>query len=128
METPVTNHDGLIIIKDFPAPKQDEAPKEIARVEEKERIEGDFKYRQPIWCPHGLNKTQRCKLQRAWHKQQKRKKLATMEGEIFNPIHIKILPNDQNTAAAAVPSAQPTLVLSQSTKPTPFVSTALEDP
>jgi hypothetical protein len=68
----------------------------VVGVEEKKRTEGDHKFRQPIWCPHGLNKTQRCKLQRARHKQQKREKLAKMEGEIFNPIHVKIPLKDQN--------------------------------
>jgi hypothetical protein len=30
MEAPVTNHDGLIVIEETPASKQDEAPKEVA--------------------------------------------------------------------------------------------------
>ncbi|CAD6251699.1 unnamed protein product [Miscanthus lutarioriparius] len=69
MEAPITNHDGLIVIKEIPASKQDEAPKDVVGVEEKKRVEGDSKYQQPIWCPRGLNKTQRRKLQRARHKQ-----------------------------------------------------------
>ncbi|CAD6336822.1 unnamed protein product [Miscanthus lutarioriparius] len=69
MEAPITNHDGPIVIEDSLAPKQDEVPKEVAGVKEKKCAEGDSKYRQPIWCPHGLNKTQRHKLQRARHKQ-----------------------------------------------------------
>ncbi|CAD6202093.1 unnamed protein product [Miscanthus lutarioriparius] len=44
METPITNHDGPIVIEDSPAPKQNEAPKEVARVEEKKHVEGDSKY------------------------------------------------------------------------------------
>ena len=69
MEASITNYDGLIVIEEIPASKQDEAPKDVAGIEEKKRSEGDSKYRQPIWCPHGLNKTQRHKLQRAQHKQ-----------------------------------------------------------
>jgi hypothetical protein len=65
MEAPVINHDGPIEIEETLAQKQGEAPKEVAGDEKKERDEGDSKYRQPVWCPHGLNKTQRRKLQRA---------------------------------------------------------------
>jgi hypothetical protein len=68
MEAPVTNHDGLTIIEEALAQKQGEAPKEVAGDEKKERVEGDSKYHQPVWCPHGLNKIQRRKLQRARHK------------------------------------------------------------
>jgi hypothetical protein len=39
--------------------------RKVARVEEKKHTKGDHKYMQPIWCPRGLNKTQRGKLQRA---------------------------------------------------------------
>ena len=62
MEAPVINHDGTIVIEEIPVSKQDEAPKDVAGIEEKKRSEGDSKYRQPIWCPRGLNKTQRRKL------------------------------------------------------------------
>jgi len=62
MEAPVINHDGPIVIEEIPASKQDKAPKDVAGIEEKKRSEGDSKYRQPIWCPRGLNKTQRHKL------------------------------------------------------------------
>jgi hypothetical protein len=48
MEAPVINHVEPIVIEDSPASKQDEAPKEVARVEEKKHAEGDSKYRQPI--------------------------------------------------------------------------------
>ena len=65
MEAPTTNHDGPIVIEEIPASKQDEAPKDVFGIEEKKRVEGDSKYWQPIWCPHGLNKTQRRKLLRA---------------------------------------------------------------
>ena len=44
METPITNHDGPIVIEDSLAPKQNEAPKEVAGVEEKKHVEGDSKY------------------------------------------------------------------------------------
>ena len=47
MEAPVTNHDGTIVIKEILASKQDEAPKDVAGIEEKKRSEGDSKYRQP---------------------------------------------------------------------------------
>jgi len=86
MEAPVTNHDGPIVIEEILASKQDQAPKDVFGIEEKKRVEGDSKYHQPIWCPRGVNKTQWCKLQRAWHKQQKREKLAQMENEILNPV------------------------------------------
>jgi hypothetical protein len=69
MEAPVTNHDGPIVIEEVPASKQGEAPKEVAGDEKKERVEGDSKYHQPVWCPCGLNKTQRRKLQHTRHRQ-----------------------------------------------------------
>ena len=69
MEAPITNHVGPIVIEEILASKQDEAPKDVFGVEEKKRAEGDSNYRQPVWCPRGLNKTQRRKLQRARHKQ-----------------------------------------------------------
>ena len=47
MEAPIINHDGLIVIKEIPASKQDEAPKDVAGIEEKRHAEGDSKYRQP---------------------------------------------------------------------------------
>jgi hypothetical protein len=71
MEAPIISHDGPIVIEETLAQKQGEAPKEVARDEKKEHVEGDSKYRQHIWCPRGLNKTQRRQLQRARHKQQK---------------------------------------------------------
>jgi hypothetical protein len=61
MEAPVINHDGPIVIIEIAASKQDEAPKEVTGVKDKKRAKGDFMYCQPVWCPHGLNKTQ-------WHK------------------------------------------------------------
>ncbi|CAD6267748.1 unnamed protein product [Miscanthus lutarioriparius] len=88
MEAPVTNHDEPIVIEEILASKQDEDPKDVFGIEEKKRVEGDSKYWQPIWSPHGLNKTQRCKLQRARHKQQKREKLAKMENEIINLVQM----------------------------------------
>jgi hypothetical protein len=57
MEAPVTNHDGPIVIGETLASKQDEAPKEVTGDEKKEHVEVDSKYRQPVWCPLGLNKT-----------------------------------------------------------------------
>ena len=48
MEAPISNHNGPIVIEEILAPKQDEAPKEVAGIEEKKRVEGDSKYRQPI--------------------------------------------------------------------------------
>jgi hypothetical protein len=62
MEAPVINHDGPIIIEETPVQKQDEVPKEVAG-DEKECAKIDSKYRQPVWCPRGLNKTQQRKLQ-----------------------------------------------------------------
>ncbi|CAD6332705.1 unnamed protein product [Miscanthus lutarioriparius] len=102
MEAPVINHDGPIVIEEVSASKQDEAPKDVAGIEEKKRAEGDSKYWQPIWCPRGLNKTQRRKLQCAWHKQQKREKLAKMENEILNPVHVEIPPEGQNAGRGPV--------------------------
>jgi hypothetical protein len=80
MEAHVINHDGSIIIEETLAQKQDEVPKEVAGDEKREFIKGDSKYRQPVWCSHGLNKTQWRKLQHARHKQQKREMLAKMGG------------------------------------------------
>jgi hypothetical protein len=61
MEALVINHNGPIVIEEIPASQQDEAPKEVAGVKDKKHAEGDSNYRQPVWCPHGLDKTQ-------WHK------------------------------------------------------------
>jgi hypothetical protein len=119
MEAPVISHDGLIVIKETPAQKQGKAPKEVAGEEKKERVEGDFKYRQLMWCPRGLNKTQRRKLQHAQHKQQKREMLAKMEGEVLNPEHVKSPPKYQNSATAA---GQSTKLTPESAKPTPVLS------
>jgi hypothetical protein len=90
MEAPIISHDGPIVIEETPAQKQDQAPKEVAR-DEKECVEGDSKYCQPLWCPRELNKTQRCKLQCTRHKQQKREMLAKMEGEVLKLEHSKTL-------------------------------------
>jgi hypothetical protein len=109
MEAPITNHDGQIVIEETPVQKQGEALEKVAG-DEKEHVEGDSKYRQPVWCPRGLNKTQRCKLQRARHKQQKREMLAKMEGEVLNPEHVKSLSKDQNAATATGQSACAELV------------------
>jgi hypothetical protein len=62
MEALIINHDGPIVIEEIPASKQDEAPKEVARVKDKKHVKGDSKYRQPVWCPRGLDMTQRHKL------------------------------------------------------------------
>jgi len=74
-----------------------------------------------------------------------------MEGEIFNPIHVKIPLKDQNTTTTASLSAQPTsesskstpvlsqsakltlpvpttLDVAESSKPTPYTPAALGDP
>ena len=48
MEAPVINHDEQIVIEEILESKQDEAPKDVAGIEEKKRSEGDSKYRQPI--------------------------------------------------------------------------------
>jgi hypothetical protein len=69
IEAPIINHDGPIIIEETSVQKQDEIPKEVAGDEKRELVEGDSKCRQPVWCPCGLNKTQRRKLQCARHKQ-----------------------------------------------------------
>jgi hypothetical protein len=94
MEAPIISHDGPIIIKETPAQKQDEVPKEVAGDEKRECVKGDSKCHQPVWCPHGLNKTQWRKLQHAWHKQQKREMLTKMEGEVLNPEHVESPPKD----------------------------------
>ncbi|CAD6270062.1 unnamed protein product [Miscanthus lutarioriparius] len=49
-----------------------------------------------------------------------------MEGEILNPVHVKNPSEEQNTATAVGQSAQPTPVLSQSTKPTLAAPIALD--
>jgi hypothetical protein len=67
MEAPVINRDGPIIIEETPAQKQDDVPKKVAGDKECAKI--DSKYLQPKWCPPGLNKTQRRKLQCAQHRQ-----------------------------------------------------------
>jgi hypothetical protein len=132
MEAHVINHDGPIIIEETPAQKQDEVPKEVAGDEKRELVEADSKYRQPVWCPRGLNKTQRRKLQCAWHKQQKREMLAKMGGEVLNPEYVKSPLEDQNDAATTSQSAKPTapvpagLNVLELAKPTPSVDTALE--
>jgi hypothetical protein len=48
MEAPIIHHDGSIIIEETLAQKQDEVPKEVARDEKRELVEGYSKYRQPV--------------------------------------------------------------------------------
>jgi hypothetical protein len=96
MEAPVINHDRPIIIEETPATKQDDVPKKV-----------DSKYLQPKWCPPGLNKTQRRKLQRARHRQQEREKLAKIEGEVVNTEQVKNPLEDRRAAAAAAIPAKP---------------------
>ena len=38
MEAPVINHDGPIVIEEIPTSKQDEAPKDVARIEKKSAL------------------------------------------------------------------------------------------
>lgn len=103
MEAPITNHVGPIVTEySTPASKQDETPKIVAKVEKEKRVKRNSKYTQPKWCPHGLNKTQRHKLQGARHKQQKREKLGMMGNEISNVTHVEIPSKDQDTNAATV--------------------------
>jgi hypothetical protein len=82
--------------------------KKVAGDKKKERAEIDSKYLQPKWCPPGLNKTQRLKLQRAWHKQQEREKLAMMEGEVVNSEQVKNPLEDRCATATAANPAKPT--------------------
>lgn len=63
MEAPIDNSNKPIVIGgQTPASKQDEAPKGVARVEEKKNPPRDPRYTQPKWCPTELDKTQRRKL------------------------------------------------------------------
>jgi hypothetical protein len=100
MEAPIINHDGPIIIEETPVQKQDEVPKEVAR-NKKEHAKIDSKYLQPKRCPPRLNKTQRRKLQHAWHKQQEREMLAKMEGEVVNFEQVKNPLEDRHATAVA---------------------------
>jgi hypothetical protein len=100
MEAPVINHDGPIIIEKTPAQKQDEVPKEVVGDEKRELVKGDPKYRQPVWCPRGLNKTQRRKSQRARHKQQKQEMLAKMGDEVLNLGHVESFLKGQDDVTA----------------------------
>jgi hypothetical protein len=125
MEAPINNHVGPIVIEKAPTPKQDEVPKEVDG-DEKERAGIDSKYRQPVWFPCGLNKTQRHKLQHARHKQQKREMLAKMGSEVLNPKHVESSSKVQNDAAATGQSTELTPMLSQSTKPIAPIPTSLD--
>jgi hypothetical protein len=134
MEAPINNHVRPIVIEKALAPKQDKVPKEFAG-DEKERAEIDSKYLQPKWCSSGLNKTQRRKLQHAWHRQQKREKLAKMEGEVVNFEQVKNPPEDWRAAAAAAnpakpayPTAEMAKLASEVAKMASYTAAALEAP
>jgi len=64
------------------------------------------KYRccQPKWCPPGLIKTKRRKLQHARHHQQKKEKLQKMREDIINATHPFFPPTTKNAARAAKPA------------------------
>jgi hypothetical protein len=133
MEAPVINHDGPIIIEETLAQKQDDVPKKFIGDKKKERAEIDSKYLQPKWCPLGLNKTQRRKLQHARYMQQEREKLAKMEGEVVNSEQVKNLPEDRrattataNPAKPAHPAAETAKPASEAAKPTSSTAAALE--
>jgi hypothetical protein len=88
MEVPIIDKEGPIVIKDpVPSTHQDEFASG-ARVAGKEKhAERDPKYIQPKWCPRGLSKMERCKLQRARHNKQKKERLEKIREDIFNAIH-----------------------------------------
>jgi hypothetical protein len=55
--------------------------------QEVESSKRDSKYCQPKWCPPGLPKTKRRKLQRARHHKQKKEMMEKMRKDIFNSAH-----------------------------------------
>jgi hypothetical protein len=55
--------------------------------QEVKSIKRDSKYCQPKWCPPGLSKTKRRKLQRARHHKQKIEMMEKMRKDIFNYTH-----------------------------------------
>jgi len=61
---------------------QDEVLQDITEVKDKRKVPTDPKYTQPKWCPPGLGRTQRCKLQRA---QQRKLKQEAMNGGLVRP-------------------------------------------
>ena len=68
MEAPITNHVGPIVIEgSAPVATQEESPSVVAEIEKEKCAEHDPKYLQPKWCPSGLSKTKRHKLQRTRH-------------------------------------------------------------
>lgn len=118
MEAPVVNNNGPIVIeKPTPANEQDGDVQDIAEVEEKKKAPRNPKYAQPKWCPKGLNKTQRRKLQRARCKQQKREALESAEGQVPQEDAQEIMLEVANVAAAPTQSAQATLGSAKPTSP-----------
>jgi hypothetical protein len=88
MEAPLVNSNGPIVIeKQALANKQDVVPQKVTGGEEKkkEKPPRDPKYTQPKWCPRGLNKTQRRKLQRARCKKQRREALQMVDDQVQPP-------------------------------------------
>jgi hypothetical protein len=72
---------------------------------------------QPTWCPSGLSRTQKRKLQRARCKKFKEEGLIKMGKQIFNKV--PIFPQSSKKEPA---------VCSKSAEPTPPVLAALADP
>lgn len=101
MEAPIKDDVGRIVIgSSTPASVQAEASNVVAEVEEKKRPKRDPRYTQPKWCPRGLNKNQRRKLQRARCKQQKREMLGMLENNTPTSISTKGQPGTTTAKSA----------------------------
>jgi hypothetical protein len=63
--------------------------------EEKANKVVDFKYLQPRWCPPGLTRTQKQKLQRLRLAEMREKELEKRRDELFNEIKPRTLPRQE---------------------------------
>lgn len=97
MEVPIIDKEGPIVIKDpVPSTHQDESASGARVAGKEKRAERDPKYIQPKWCPRGMSKMQRCKLQRAWHKKQKKGKVGEDKGGYFQCNSSNFSSDEQN--------------------------------
>jgi hypothetical protein len=84
---------GLIVIDD----QLDTVMEDVAldHREEKANKVVDSKYLQPRWCPPGLTRTQKCKLQRLWLAEMWEKEQEKWQDELFDEIKPRTMPKQE---------------------------------
>lgn len=95
---PIIDINGQIVIKEPIAELIKAVPMgAVANDQEAKSSKRDSKYCQPKWCPLGLSKTKRWKLQRARHHKQMKEKMEKLRKDIFNSTHQSFPPLARET-------------------------------